>query len=165
MTQTSAGEMSLFDPRHIPTLLPRIRRLSELIVASNANANSLTASDEIKREDGPQGAGKSDNFKASPSPDALQGPNVALGASTDDDDATAGYETALSISFHNTVGDGSGNIKPSALAQSLVRESMGLRDAFADARRAIDTLEGADMDIEEQERLITVLESYAAIQE
>lgn len=170
---------SLFDPTHLPTLYTRIEKLSGLVVEASRDAASLTAiadwepppSADYDRSEAALARGAQASADPSPpvrSSSSYQGPNVALGASTDEDDATAGYETALSLSFHNTVGGSSDDkakqTRPSALAESLVRESVGLRDAFRHAREAVQHLEGGEMDIEEQERLIATLENYVGVQ-
>ena len=53
------------------------------------------------------------------------------------------------------------NAQPTDLAKSIVSESVALKQAFAQAQIAIDTLEGGDMDLEEQEHLIFLLEEYS----
>lgn len=170
------SKVSLFDPTHIPSVYGRIQTLSKLIIAASADAHSLAvpragttgekqepeegqAGQSTNTGDGAQAAAASSDSIAPPLGTPNDGPNIALGASTDDD-VNSGYEAALFLSAGNDEARDR-NVQPTALAEALVHESVGLRDAFARAQQAIGSLEGGDMDIEEQEHLIELLSQYS----
>lgn len=152
--------VSLFDPNHIPSLHSRITKISKLLVEASDNAKSLSVLKE-EADGAHQKAIKNESEHVS-ALSSHKGPDIALGATTDDD-TTTGYETALSLTVDRANDQGK-NMQPTELAKSLVTESTGLREAFVNARRAIDSLEGGDMDLAEQEKLIDLLENYSRVQ-
>jgi len=150
---------SLFDPSHLPSIYGRIQRISNLIIQASEDTNSLCVKDGAEIASTSNQTLENDQFNTL-IPETISGPtpNIALGATTDDD-VNSGYETALSMSIGQE--DRGRNAQPTALAKSIVSDSVALRQAFVQAQRAIDTFEGGDMDIEEQEHLISLLEQYS----
>jgi hypothetical protein len=151
-------DANLFDPTHIPTIYPRIQLLSRLLIEASNSVHSLSIQEEQSTSD----QAKPPTMAAASSSNVISGPDLAMGA-MDEDDVNDGFEAALSLSFG--VDEGQQKIKRTELAQSIVRESRGLREAFDRAKVAINSIEGGEMDIEEQERLITLLRDYSAEQE
>lgn len=150
---------SLFDPSHLPSIYGRIQRISNLIVQASEDANSLSIKDASGAASTSNQTLDDDQFNTLAQDSiSVPAPNIALGATTDDD-VNSGYETALSMSIGQE--DRGRNAQPTDLAKSIVSESVALRQAFIQAQRAIDTFEGGDMDIEEQEHLISLLEQYS----
>lgn len=156
----SQKSASLFDPSHLPSIYERLQRISKLVIQASEDPNSLTMKD-VKGTGSDSNQTQEKNQQNSHTSDLNSGPapNIALGATTDDD-INSGYETALSMSVGQE-GDRDRNAEPTVLAKSIVQESVALRQAFIQAQRAIDTFEGGDMDIEEQEHLISLLEEYS----
>lgn len=149
---------SFFDPSHLPSIYGRIQKISNLIVQASEDANSLSVKDinGLAASTSDQTV-DNDQFNTL-APITGPAPNIALGATTDDD-VNNGYETALSMSIGQE--DRGRNAQPTELAKSIVSESVALKQAFAQAQIAIDTLEGGDMDLEEQQHLIFLLEEYS----
>ncbi|PWN33672.1 uncharacterized protein FA14DRAFT_64454 [Meira miltonrushii] len=154
---------SLFDPSHLPSIYGRIQKISNLIVQASEDANSLSVKDAGGAAASTSNQALDNDQFNTLDQDSSSGPapNIALGATTDDD-VNSGYETALSMSVGQE--DRGRNAQPTDLAKSIVSESVALRQAFVQAQRAIDTFEGGDMDIEEQEHLISLLEQYGGEQ-
>lgn len=147
---------NLFDPTHIPTILPRIQLLSRLLIEASNSANSLSVSQE-------QPSNTSNQVKPTTTTTTtiISGPDLAMGA-MDEDDVNDGFEAALTLSFG--VDEGQQKIKRTELAHDIVRESRALREAFDRASNAINSIEGGEMDIEEQEKLIKLLRDYSGEQ-
>ncbi|KAL9933758.1 hypothetical protein V8E36_007416 [Tilletia maclaganii] len=180
---------SLFDPSHIPSLLPRIQTLIHLLLRAAQSPHSLNEPLTPEQRQAVQAAHEQRRRIAREAERAARdakGPNVALGASTegdDDDDAYAfftgghqqihvgssskGAATAQAVDDEGTKAGLNEALlgRPTALREDIVREAQALKDAFASARRAIDALEGGDMDVHEQAALIRVLAAHAARQD
>lgn len=150
-------DADLFDPTHIPTIYPRIQLLSRLLIEASNNAHSMA----VPQEQSTSVQTKAPTTAAASSANLISGPDLAMGA-MDEDDVNDGFEATLTLSFG--VDEGQQKVKRTELAQSIVRESRGLREAFDRAKVAIDSIKGGDMDIEEQERLIALLQSHSAEQ-
>ncbi|KAE8226484.1 hypothetical protein CF319_g937 [Tilletia indica] len=184
---------TLFDPTHIPSLLPRIEHLVSLLLTASRDPHSLneplTAEQReavrLAHEERARIAREADKAAR-----AAKGPNVALGASTEGDDedtysffvgsqmqsigsdprGTGAGGTSMENGKDAATLSQSANLneallgRPTALREEIVREAQALKDAFASARRAIDALKGGDMDIPEQTRLIQVLSEYGTYQ-
>ncbi|KAE8198033.1 hypothetical protein A4X06_0g2343 [Tilletia controversa] len=171
---------SLFDPTHIPSLLPRIEHLATLLLTASRDPHSLNEPLTPEQREAVRQAHEERARiarEADKAARAAKGPNVALGANTDGDDedsysffvgsrdngsgnndsknATGPSDTATSTSMNEALLG-----RPTALREEIVREAQALKDAFASARRAVDALNGGDMDIREQTRLIEVLSEY-----
>lgn len=148
---------SLFDGTHITTLYGRIGSLSNLIIKASQDPNSLAVPSS-------EGADAKDEDVAMTEADLARqstlAPNIALGATTDDD-VDAGYESALFAAQARSDRDA----RPTELAQSIVRESVELREAFRRAQQSIAQLEGGEMDIEEQHNLLAMLNEYSGEQD
>lgn len=151
-TKVDAAPSNLFDPSHIPTLYPRIQLLSRLIIEASNNPHSLSIPQE-QISDSNQAKAASTTTKS----DVISGPDLAMGA-MDEDNVNDGFEAALTLSFG--IDEGQQNIKRTELAHRVVSESGGLREAFDRAKAAIDLIDGGEMDIDEQEKLIKLLRDH-----
>lgn len=156
-TKAYTTPSNLFDSTHIPTLYPRIQSLSKLIIEASNNPHSLSIPQEQ-----PSSGSQAKLASTSTTSNVISGPDLAMGA-MDEDDVNDGFEAALTLSFG--IDEGQQKIKRTQLAHKIVSESRGLREAFDRARTAIDSIDGGEMDIDEQERLIRLLRDYSGEQE
>ena len=143
---------SLFDESHIPTLRQRIQTLSRLLIDASKDPKSLSipqAREATHAQTAQMGASSSPSLRA--------GPDIAMGATTEDD-VVSGYEAALALSLDS--GGQDEKNKRTELAHRIINESKGLRDAFLRATEAANCLEGGEMDIDEQQVLIGLLQDY-----
>jgi hypothetical protein len=153
---------NLFDPSHIPTLFQRIHSISQLLIEASNDPDSLSIPKE-QQQPGLRTQGNGNDYNADLKSSsnlsvAAAAPGIVMGSTTEDD-VNSGYEAALALSLEG--GAQQENIKGTELAHKIVKESQGLRDAFQRAKEAVNNLEGGNMDIEEQERLIHLLQSYS----
>lgn len=153
----NASRPSLFAADHIPTLYHRIQKISKLLIQASDDANSLLVvqSDTLTAHE----VGKGLDDAKMKETTSLR-PDITMGAMTEDD-VTDGYEAALALSMDTEGREGQNQVKRTELAYSIVRESQALRDAFQNAQAAIDSMEGGEMDIEEQEALLKLLQDYS----
>lgn len=154
----------LFDPTHIPTIFLRIQTISRLLIEASNSAHSLLIPQEQQQQKQQQqqqanGNGSHNEENVSSTSNYISsGPDFAMGA-MDEDDVNSGFEAILGSSLEND-GEHQEKAKRTELAHTIVKESRGLRDAFDRARVAINSLDGGEMDIDEQERLISMLQDY-----
>lgn len=149
---TTVAAPSLFDESHIPTLRQRIQTLSHLLIDASNDPKSLSIP-QAREATHAQTA----QMGASASPSSRAGPDIAMGATTEDD-VVSGYEAALALSLES--GGQDEKNKRTELAHRIIIESQGLRDAFLRATEAANCLEGGEMDIDEQQVLIKLLQDY-----
>lgn len=141
----------LFDPTHIPTFTSRIHSILLLLSQATQDPNSLTHSDpstSISTSCDPQPQPQSQAHDSLPNP-SNSGPNIALGAETEDDAHLWSFDNQLSKTQKS---------EPTQLKKDIVAQSQALKDAFDRARKAIESLPGGEMDLVEQRKLIQRLE-------
>ncbi|PWN89440.1 hypothetical protein FA10DRAFT_145345 [Acaromyces ingoldii] len=167
---TSDPSPSLFDPTHLPTLLPRILSLASLVAQASSSSDSLfmrteapgTAPDTGAATGAPsQNEQQPQSSAPAPAPAPLR-PDITLGASSEED-----VDVALQLirEHQAAAGASGGNYAPTKLHGNLVREAKELDDAFRRAKESVDGLKGKDLDVAEQEDLIEILENFRQRQE
>lgn len=158
---TSDPSPSLFDPTHLPTLLPRILSLASLVAQASSSSDSLFMRTEAPGT-APDGAPSQNEQQPQSSVMAPSRPDITLGASSEED-----VDVALQLirEHQAAAGASGGNYAPTKLHGDLVREAKELDDAFRRARESVDGLKGKDLDVAEQEDLIEILENYRQRQE
>lgn len=157
---------SLFDPTHLPTLLPRILSLASLVAQASSSSDSLFMRTEAPgtapNTGAAAGAPAQNEQQPHASASAPSRPDITLGASSEED-----VDVALQLirEHQAAAGASGGSYTPTKLHGDLVREAKELDDAFRRAKESVDGLKGKDLDVAEQEDLIEILENYRQRQE
>lgn len=153
MTQGSTAETSapadaprgVMDPALVASIVPRIRRIAQLL------QESQFAADQDAEAERPEAMDETEP-SAAPAPAA----SLALGAIADDEDMDEWTQRESRVPTTRV---------PAALMAQLAHETNALRAAFAASHAAVDAAPGADMSVAEQEALLEQLGAYAAQQE
>lgn len=134
------------DPALLPSIVPRISRIAQLLQDSQNIAEQEPVETEKTEMDEMETGDASEPMSSS----------LALGAIADDDDMDTWTQRGTGAHASRI---------PSSLLAQLAQETTQLRQTFKDAQAAIDAAPGGDMGVAEQEALIAQLEAYAAKQE
>lgn len=153
MTQGSTAETSapadasrsVMDPALVASIVPRIRRIAQLL------QESQFAADQDAEAERPEAMDETEP-SAAPAPAA----SLALGAIADDEDMDEWTQRDSRVATSRV---------PAALMAQLAHETNALRAAFAASHAAVDAAPGADMSVAEQEALLEKLGAYATQQE
>ncbi|CDR87142.1 related to 5`-nucleotidase precursor [Sporisorium scitamineum] len=144
---------ALFDPSLASSLLDQIKALLKLVMQAAQADGQLyiptTASNAVETEEVEDVAGGG-------------GANIALGSiavDEGDDDATLAFLTAGNAANKTTAGKGT----PTQLSREIVQRATQLRATFSTLKQAAKDLPGGmDMGLQEQQRLLKVLEEFIA---
>lgn len=145
----SEAPKEVMDPLLLPSIVPRVRRIAQLLQESQ---HADAAEQEPSQVDPP------DMDDVEPSNEGLDtmSSSLALGAIADDEDMDVWTQRASTNHMSRV---------PPALLAQLAQETNLLRATFTHAQQAIDAAPGGDMSLAEQERLLEQLEAYASQQE
>ncbi|KAI3626004.1 hypothetical protein CBS9595_001365 [Malassezia furfur] len=134
------------DPLLLPSIVPRVRRIAQLLQEAQHATEQEPSQVEPSEMDEAEPNEGLDTMSSS----------LALGAIADDED--------MDIWTQRESTNHTSRIPPAQLAQ-LAQETNLLRATFAHTQQAIDAAPGGDMSLAEQERLLAQLEAYAVQQE
>ena len=137
-------ERQITDPSLLPSIVPRIRTILNLL----AQARDAPSEQDDSNE---HATTHERSMESTHSSDQI--PNLALGTINDEDDWDMWLQADAST------GSSKSRI-PGALLTKLAHETMSLKATFAAAYAAVDAAPGADMSIVEQSALLQKLETY-----
>ncbi|TKY86649.1 hypothetical protein EX895_004288 [Sporisorium graminicola] len=150
-------DSALFDPSLASSLLDQIKALLKLVVQAAQAEGQLyiPSSSSIANVEGSHQEEVDEDIGGG-------GANIALGSMAvdeGDDDATLAFLTAGNAANKSTAGKGT----PTQLSRDIVQRATQLRATFSALEQAAKTLPGGmDMGLQEQQRLLAVLEEFIA---
>ncbi len=155
----SSAVTDLFDPQLVPSLLPRVEGLCALLVQAAQDAHSLTRPDGTAAPgDNEAATGVPTNGTTGDHPQQETErsvgenlPSFLLGATLEEEQ---GYEAEPTSTRSGAVGK-----RPTELQLRIVKEAQGLRDTLKRTATAIAEMPGADRSLDEQAKLIELLEA------
>ena len=136
---------SLCDPALLPSIVPRIQSIAQLLLQARDTPLAQAAHDDSHVHS----AGADASMTEAP-PTSL-----ALGTIANDDDDDGGAWTQMAstgISMHRI---------PTSILARLAHETAQLPSTFAAAHEAAEAAPGADMSLDDQHALLAKLEAYA----
>ncbi|WFC93933.1 hypothetical protein MBRA1_000559 [Malassezia brasiliensis] len=134
------------DPLLLPSIVPRVRRIAQLLQEAQHSTEQEPSQVEPSEMDEADVHDGLDTMSSS----------LALGAIADDED--------MDIWAQRESTNHTSRISSTQLAQ-LAQETNLLRATFVQTQQAIDAAPGGDMSLAEQERLLKQLEAYAVQQD
>ncbi|CAO1631451.1 unnamed protein product [Parajaminaea phylloscopi] len=130
----------------------------EAAAGTSSGQNIATASSGV-----PTGAAETLASESLPVLDPSVGPSLALGAVSDDDHSL--YDFLFSSASHGQSGSSGAKGSPTELSLRLLKESRELRDIYRESMRAVDKMPAGDWGFDEQQQMITELETMKEIEE